>query len=62
MPGVLDTSVYDEVQTVANEDAFAMAREVAKTEGLPVGISSGAALTAASASVSAKAWKARTSW
>ena len=47
VPGVLDTSAYDEVQTVANEDAFAMAREVAKTEGLPVGISSGAALTAA---------------
>ncbi len=47
VPGVLDTSVYDEVQTVANEDAFAMAREVAKEEGLPVGISSGAALTAA---------------
>ncbi|WP_417687255.1 cysteine synthase A [Roseibium sp.] len=47
VPGVLDTSVFDEVATVANEDAFAMAREVAKTEGVPVGISSGAALTAA---------------
>ncbi|MCK7615289.1 cysteine synthase A [Roseibium sediminicola] len=47
VPAILDTSVYDEVQTVANEDAFAMAREVARTEGLPVGISSGAALTAA---------------
>ncbi|MEO9527349.1 cysteine synthase A [Roseibium sp.] len=47
VPGILDTSVYDEVLTVANEDAFAMAREVAKTEGVPVGISSGAALTAA---------------
>ncbi len=47
VPGVLDTAVYDEVQTVANEDAFAMAREVAKTEGVPVGISSGAALKAA---------------
>jgi cysteine synthase A len=47
VPGVLDTSVYDEVQTVANEDAFAMARELSKTEGIPVGISSGAALTAA---------------
>ncbi|GAB4528280.1 MAG: cysteine synthase A [Roseibium sp.] len=47
VPGVLDTSIYDEVLTVANEDAFAMAREVAKTEGVPVGISSGAALTAA---------------
>ncbi|ASP35218.1 cysteine synthase A [Labrenzia sp. VG12] len=47
VPAILDTSVFDEVQTVANEDAFAMAREVARTEGLPVGISSGAALTAA---------------
>ncbi len=47
VPGVLDTSAFDEVVTVANEDAFAMAREVAKTEGVPVGISSGAALTAA---------------
>jgi len=47
VPAILDTSVYDEVQAVANEDAFAMAREVARTEGLPVGISSGAALTAA---------------
>ncbi|WP_299819545.1 cysteine synthase A [uncultured Roseibium sp.] len=47
IPSILDTSVYDEVQTIANEDAFAMAREVAKTEGVPVGISSGAALTAA---------------
>ncbi len=46
VPGILDTSVYDEVQTIANEDAFAMAREVAGTEGVPVGISSGAALTA----------------
>lgn len=47
VPGILDTKVFDEVQTVANEDAFSMAREVAKTEGVPVGISSGAALTAA---------------
>ncbi|MES0812403.1 cysteine synthase A [Roseibium sp. SCPC15] len=47
VPGVLDTSVFDEVQTVANENAFAMAREIAKTEGIPVGISSGAALAAA---------------
>ncbi|MET1416356.1 cysteine synthase A [Roseibium sp. HPY-6] len=47
VPGVLDTEVYDEVATVSNDEAFAMAREVAKLEGLPVGISSGAALTAA---------------
>jgi len=47
VPGVLDTSVYDEVATVSNDEAFALAREVAETEGIPVGISSGAALTAA---------------
>ncbi|MTI44335.1 cysteine synthase [Roseibium hamelinense] len=47
VPGILDTKVFDEVQTISNDDAFAMAREVAKTEGVPVGISSGAALTAA---------------
>ncbi|WP_157019295.1 cysteine synthase A [Mesorhizobium xinjiangense] len=46
-PKVLDTSVYDEVVTVANEDAFANARLVARLEGVPVGISSGAALEAA---------------
>ncbi len=47
VPGVLDTSVYDEIVKVTNDEAFAMAREVARTEGVPVGISSGAALTAA---------------
>ncbi|EFO32202.1 cysteine synthase A [Roseibium sp. TrichSKD4] len=47
VPSVLDTSVYNEVQTISNDDAFATAREVARTEGVPVGISSGAALTAA---------------
>ena len=47
VPGVLDTSVYDEIVTVANEDAFANARLIARLEGIPVGISSGAALEAA---------------
>ncbi|MET3792950.1 cysteine synthase A [Aquamicrobium terrae] len=46
-PKVLDTSVYDEVVTVSNEDAIANARLVARLEGVPVGISSGAALQAA---------------
>jgi cysteine synthase len=46
-PMVLDTSIYDEVVTVSNEDAFSNARLVARLEGLPVGISSGAALHAA---------------
>ena len=46
-PKVLDTHVYDEVVTVSNDEAFQQARLVAKLEGVPVGISSGAALTAA---------------
>ncbi|MEP3430045.1 MAG: cysteine synthase A [Roseibium sp.] len=47
VPGILDTGLYDEVATVASDNAFALAREVAKSEGIPVGISSGAALSAA---------------
>lgn len=46
-PKILDTSVYDEVVTVTNDEAFETARLVARLEGVPVGISSGAALTAA---------------
>ncbi|MFC5385074.1 cysteine synthase A [Aquamicrobium segne] len=46
-PKVLDTDVYDEVVTVSNEDAIANARLVARLEGVPVGISAGAALQAA---------------
>ncbi|QND51483.1 cysteine synthase A [Phyllobacterium sp. 628] len=46
-PQVLDTHIYDEVIQVSNDDAFTNARLVAKLEGVPVGISSGAALTAA---------------
>ena len=47
VPQTLDTNIYDEIITVANEKAFEMGRKVAKTEGLLVGISSGAALVAA---------------
>jgi cysteine synthase A len=47
VPEVLNTSVYDEVFPVENEDAFAAARLLAKKEGISVGISSGAALHAA---------------
>lgn len=47
VPSILDTKIYDEVVTVANETAFKTARKVARLEGLPVGISSGAALAAA---------------
>jgi len=47
VPGVLDMKLVDEVLKIGNETAFSMARHVAKTEGLPVGISSGAAIAAA---------------
>lgn len=47
VPQVLNTGVYDEIIPVRHEDAFAAARAVAKAEGLLVGISSGAALHAA---------------
>lgn len=47
VPDTLDTKIYDEIITVANEEAFDAARLIAKTEGVLVGISSGAALHAA---------------
>ncbi len=47
VPDVLNTEVYDEVITVANEDAFTHSRELARLEGVPAGISSGAAIAAA---------------
>jgi cysteine synthase A len=46
-PDVLNMDLVDEVMTIVNEDAFAMARDVAKVEGLPCGISAGAAIWAA---------------
>ena len=46
-PKILDTHIYDEIVTVSNEDSVANARLVARLEGVPVGISSGAALQAA---------------
>ncbi|MCI9418781.1 MAG: cysteine synthase A [Eubacterium sp.] len=48
VPDVLDTDVYDEVIAIENEDAFAEGRAFAVSEGILVGISSGAALKAAS--------------
>ena len=48
VPSVLNTSVYDEVITVQTEDAYEEGRRFAVTEGILVGISSGAALKAAS--------------
>ena len=47
VPGNVDRGVIDDIVQVSNDDAFAMARKAASVEGLPVGISSGAALTAA---------------
>ncbi len=47
VPDTLNTKIYDEIITVANEDAFVTGREIAKKEGVLVGISSGAALWAA---------------
>ena len=47
VPEVLDTSIYDRITTVKDEDAFTMARLVGRREGVLVGISSGAALWAA---------------
>ena len=47
IPDTLDTSVYDEIITVSNEDAFAVGRRIGREEGFLVGISSGAAAWAA---------------
>jgi cysteine synthase A len=47
VPGVLDTGVYDQIITVTEEQAYTAARELGKSEGVLVGISSGAALHAA---------------
>ena len=47
VPDTLNTKIYDEIITVENEDSFASGKEVAKTEGILIGISSGAAIQAA---------------
>ena len=47
VPDTLDTGIYDEVLPITNEDAFKYSRQFARTEGILVGISSGAALAAA---------------
>ena len=47
IPEILERGIIDEIVTVATEEAYAMAREIPKTEGFLIGISSGAALFAA---------------
>lgn len=47
VPSILNTDIYDEIIKVSNEDSFAVGKEIARTEGFLVGISSGAALYAA---------------
>ncbi|HAM46330.1 MAG TPA: cysteine synthase A, partial [Alphaproteobacteria bacterium] len=47
VPENMDQSLVDEVLTIGNENAFEVARKVARLEGIPVGISSGAAIAAA---------------
>lgn len=47
VPDTLDTSIYDEIITIENEEAFEAGREIAKGDGILVGISSGAAIAAA---------------
>jgi cysteine synthase A len=46
VPQVLDTSLVDEIVQVSNEETFATAKRLARTEGIPGGISSGAAVAA----------------
>ena len=47
VPGILDRNVIDEIVTVSNDESIEMARRVAREDGIPVGISSGAAISAA---------------
>lgn len=60
VPKTLDTALLDEVQTVTKEDAYEMAREMACTEGILVGISSGAALSAAIGLAKKEEYKGKT--
>lgn len=59
VPDTLDTKIYDEIITIENEDAFAEGKRFAVTEGILVGISSGAALKAASIVASRPEYKGK---
>ena len=60
VPEILDTSIYDEIITVENDDAFERARQIGQNEGILVGISSGAALHAAIELVSRSEYEGKT--
>ena len=60
VPGVLDRGVIDQIVTVSNDESFEMARKAARMEGLPGGISSGAALSAAFRLASMDEWAGKT--
>lgn len=60
VPGVLDRALIDEIMLVSEEDAFAACRRIARTEGLLVGISSGAAAVAAGRLAARAEWRGRT--
>ncbi len=60
VPGILDREVIDEVVTVSNEESFEFARRVARVEGVPVGISSGGALSAAFRLAAREEWAGKT--
>ncbi len=60
VPEILDTTLLDEIATVTTEEAYAMAREVGKREGILVGISSGAALHAAVEAAKRPAFRGKT--
>ncbi|HHU12186.1 MAG TPA: cysteine synthase A [Clostridiaceae bacterium] len=60
VPAVLDTSVYQEVVTVHSDDALATARRFMKTEGISIGVSSGAALAAALKLAAKDEWRGKT--
>jgi cysteine synthase A len=60
VPSILDRSLIDEIITIGNETAFATARKAAKLEGIPGGISSGAAIAAALEVGTRKDWAGKT--
>ncbi len=56
IPEIMDVSLIDQIIHVGNEESVATARQLAKVEGIPCGISSGAALAATSSSRDSRKW------